>query len=248
MHHGPYPRWALHLLQHLAAEVQYQWLRWMVPGWHSQTGSWADWEPIEPDSGLRRSRRSARTLTNLNGAISRHWGWATAGRSHNSCQRGYLPCGMSGSIQWLYECSQLPKCSRNSNVVRSTTRECNVLSAGCHWHNLSVVRWINMSWEPCSGGIPWSNTGGRAIPPKIPPIVGHEACSKEYGEDKFHCTSQLRNHEYRLGQARYRKGVSKGIVSCELQWGDLTSASCWRPTKDGQVFYERGNVVLVEHV
>ena len=176
MRHGPYPRWAHHLQQHLAA------------------GSWADWA----DSGLRRS---ARTLA----STGRHWGWAVAGRSCNSCQRGNLPCGMSRSIQWPYECSQLPV--TKVLPLRSTTqylqgRERNVLSAGCHWHNLSVVRWINMRWEPCSGGIPWSNTGGRAIPP----LLGHEACSKEYGEDKFHCTSQLRNHEYRLGQARYRKG------------------------------------------
>ena len=72
--------------------------------------------------------------TNLNGAMSRHWGWATAGRSHNSCQRGNLPCGMSGSIQWLYECSQLPVTKVLSQLQRGSI------------HNVRVQRAV--SWMP----------------------------------------------------------------------------------------------------
>ena len=91
---------------------------------------------------------------------------------------------------------------------------------------------------PCSGGMPCKNTGEQYHPRY--PLPGHEACSTEDAGDKCRCKSQLRSHERRLRQAHCGGGVSQGIVFGEHQGEDLTSASCWQSTKDGQVFYERG--------
>lgn len=68
---------------------------------------------------------------------------------------------------------------------------------------------------------------GRVTPRYL--LLGHEACSKEHGEDKW------RNYEHRNQQTRDWKNMNRGIVSCELQWEDQTSASCWRPQRMSNV-------------
>ena len=118
-------------------------------------------------------------------------------------------------------------------------RERNVSSWGCHWHNLSVVRWITMSRAPWSGWIPCNNAGGRALQPKYLPL-GHEACSTRGEEGKCHYKSQLRNHGHRLEQVGDQKGVIVGTCVDGLRAAGQASSSYRQSKKDEQVFYERG--------
>ena len=85
--------------------------------------------------------------TNLNGAMSRHWGEQQQAAHITAAVEEicHVACQFSGRMNvHNYQSALTAPACLDPQLQYFHGRERSVLSAGCHWYNLSVVRWINM--------------------------------------------------------------------------------------------------------
>ena len=115
--------------------------------------------------------------TNLSGAMSRHWGWATSGYWRRSCHKGNLP-GCSRNSFFFFFFPALPSehvtwmlpqlyCATIHNAIFARKgAQCIIMRMPSAQ---SVCSKVDHHEPGTVVGIPCNNAGGRAMPPKKPP-------------------------------------------------------------------------------